>query len=257
MIPAQDRNDKQRRASLTRHPKPFLTLTASELTEPDRRDEVLAAWARRIGTEELPVAASMLAKRYAARLLSTSLHEITRLNRARNDASENLQLSFGEGWEVTLEWMDGAIHSCPEGDREVWREQAVRRLFSDNLDRVLGSLSHHVPASILWESARIYLHHFYETWSRETDSPAEQERIIRDFRYLTASGLSLTADGRTNPLAADFRCAPHPTKADQELRLRQTCCLYHRLPGAAPCINCPRVQKPACDSGKALLRSRP
>ncbi|SDW78841.1 FhuF 2Fe-2S C-terminal domain-containing protein [Marininema mesophilum] len=233
----------------------LVTVRASELIDSSLCEDLLHLWARRIDVKELPVAASMLAKRYSSQLIYQALHHLSVQNSAPDWSVENLHLHFNSGWELTLAPINLQLNPCPEDRRDEWRRKKLQQILTNNLVPVFNSLANYAPASILWESAKGYLYYFYNIWIREASTNCDQARILDDFNLLTSPTSPLIVEKFTNPFHGGFRTIPHPTEPEKEMHVRQTCCLYHRLPGAKPCSTCPRLQKPSCDSGRSLLDS--
>ncbi|PTX60763.1 ferric iron reductase protein FhuF [Melghirimyces profundicolus] len=219
-------------------------LPVRSLLQPDLRDSLLRAWGDKISADHSAVAASMLAKRYLSVLLAEGLYAITRRNECPDYSLGNLRLRFGKGWDLTLSLGVDQRSRPPSGDRDVWRKEAFRHLFRENVTPVLTSLSAHISPAILWESARGYVTHHYEKWLAETEAPGEREQIRSDHSFLTEERNHRISGSLPNPLSLPFRLSPDPENPGRELRFRRTCCLYHRLPGARPCPTCPGICAP-------------
>lgn len=221
---------------------PAANTFAASLLDPSDRNRLLSMWQERIGTKECSVAASMLLKRYTAILMPGWLFALSRLNQAIAITPEQWALRFGEGWDVSLILpAKPAVSSPASADaRPLWRQQAIRSLFHDHLAPVIYAFSEHLSPSVSWESARLYLYHYYETWEREADSTQARTQLQEDFHFLTERN-NPWIDGRTpNPLSIPFRLVKSPDEAEESMRVRRTCCLYYRLPNASCCTTCPR-----------------
>ncbi|WP_172193638.1 (2Fe-2S)-binding protein [Saccharibacillus qingshengii] len=48
---------------------------------------------------------------------------------------------------------------------------------------------------------------------------------------------------KKNPFDLRFRYTPHLTHPTEQIQLRPSCCLYHMLPGAEYCYNCPKISE--------------
>lgn len=212
------------------------------LIHPSTREALLRRWGKGIGTDHLTVAASMLAKQVLSLLLADTLYGVTRKNQAPLFTPDSLQILFHGGWNLSIISEHPQVSSFRDGDREAWRAEALRRLFQENITPLVTSLSTYIPSPILWESARCYIDYYYEKWREETSDPAEKEQIISDFRFLTEEENDLIAGCPPNPLAKK----PKALTDEGEGLTRRTCCLYHRLPDAKPCANCPTGRRGSC-----------
>ncbi|WP_425429430.1 IucA/IucC family C-terminal-domain containing protein [Domibacillus mangrovi] len=129
-------------------------------------------------------------------------------------------------------------------ERETWRENVLRTLFSSHITPVLNILkkTSGVSSSILWENVAIRINSIYrKTLAKEMDS-VKMERLNSDFHFLeNASGDLFNL--KENPLKQYL-------KIGEELIInpcRKTCCLYYKLEkdvkGISHCGNCPIKNK--------------
>ncbi|OYD06985.1 (2Fe-2S)-binding protein [Paludifilum halophilum] len=220
------------------------TLPAKDLLHPAGLSTALADWSRKIGTTEPPVAASMLSKRYGSLLLKGCLFAMSRLNKGLDFSADNLNIRWGPGWDLSLELKEDTVLTCPSSDeRKRWRNEVLSRLLHRNLTPLLEQLSAYLPLNLLWENTLCYLYHNYEQWIQESRFPEERSRLLDDFRFLTDRTNIIVTGTLPNPWSMRFRPVPHPARPEETMRRRRTCCLYHRIPGAANCTNCPRIRK--------------
>ncbi|WP_170105539.1 IucA/IucC family C-terminal-domain containing protein [Desmospora activa] len=227
---------------------------AASLLNPSDRDRLLRMWQERIGTQEWSVAASMLFKRYTALLMPGWLFALSRLDQAITVTPERWALRFGEGWDVSLVLPTEPAVTVPSSadERPLWRQLAVRAFFHDHLAPVIHAFSDHLSPSVCWESARLYLYHYYESWEREAESIQVQKQLQDDLHFLIDRN-NPWIDGRTpNPLSIPFRLVKLPEEPDQSMRVRRTCCLYYRLPDAICCTTCPRRKHEWLTDGQPL-----
>ncbi|SFS30326.1 IucA/IucC family C-terminal-domain containing protein [Marininema halotolerans] len=253
--PTQKAMSSQRNLHPLQSTESSLMMDARELLDLNRLNNLLHIWSHQIGTTEHPVAASMFAKRYASQIIHQALYQLSILNTSVDWSLDNIRLHFRAGWEVAVTPINHQQYPPLNQRREEWRASFLQQLFVNNLVPVFKSLAVHIPASIIWESAKGYLYYYYRVWMNENADSIDHERISEDFNAITSSTYLFDDELSTNPFYGGFRTIPHPTQEGELLPVRQTCCLYHRIPGTNPCSTCPRLQKPNCESGKSLLES--
>jgi ferric iron reductase protein FhuF len=220
----------------------LLSFPVASFEQKQQVDTFLRQFGAQIGTEELSVAASMFSKRYSSLLLAGGLYAMSRLGHGLALQTDKVMIHAGPGWEMSLQLSsDETLPAPSSGSRTDWREKVVRQMLHQNLLQVFQQLSCYLPTNILWENAASYVYFYYEKWMDEAELPEEKQLLAEDFRFLMDKKNRTVSGFTPNPLAVRFRHVPHPTLPDKELRLRRTCCLYHRLPGGANCITCPSL----------------
>ncbi|WP_191991905.1 IucA/IucC family C-terminal-domain containing protein [Bacillus aerolatus] len=191
-----------------------------------------------IKAPNLSVAASMFSKRYAYLVVSSTLYSMAAFNCALHLPVKACALSKERKLCIQADmckWQE--VKSM---EREQWRENVLRSLFSSHITPVLNILNKtsRIPASILWENVAIRINSIYrKTLAKELD-PLKIERLNSDFHFLkNASGDLFHL--KENPIQ-------HYLKIGEELTLnpyRKTCCLYYKLEedveGIGHCGNCP------------------
>jgi ferric iron reductase protein FhuF len=190
----------------------------------------------------LSVAASMLSKRYAHLVVSSTLYSMVQyncalklpLNACALSKERNLYINAGM---CKLEEVKGS-------ERELWRENVLYVLFSNHITPFFEILqkTSRVHSSILWENIAIRINSIYrKTLAKELDL-VKIERLYSDFNYLKNIGGNLF-NLKENPIK-------HFLKVGEELKLnpfRKTCCMYYKLEedveGIGYCGNCPIKSK--------------
>jgi ferric iron reductase protein FhuF len=195
-----------------------------------------------IKAPNLSVTASMLSKRYAYLVVSSTLYSMVEFNCALHMPVKACALSKERKLCIQAnmcKWQE--IKSM---DRELWRENVLLDLFASHITPVLEMLkkTSRIPSSILWENVAIRINSIYrKTLAKELDS-VKIERLNSDFNFLkNASGDLFNLN--ENPIKQYL-------KIGDELKLnpcRKTCCLYHKLKvdveGIGYCDNCPIKSK--------------
>ncbi|NGZ74766.1 (2Fe-2S)-binding protein [Saccharibacillus alkalitolerans] len=118
--------------------------------------------------------------------------------------------------------------------------RTCRELF-ENFSRLAG-----LPVGMIWAQLPGRLYYFAGTWRSPTENGStlepHRERLERAYGLLKT--LEPETFGRKkNPFDLRFRCVEHPTDPSQTMQLRPSCCLYHTLPGADFCYNCPKLNE--------------
>jgi ferric iron reductase protein FhuF len=186
----------------------------------------------------LLVTASMVSKRYAYLVVSSTLYSMVEFNCALKLPVKACTLSPERELYIQIE-----MCKCQEIKsigREEWREIVLRDLFSSHITPVLDILKRtsRIPSSILWENVAIRINSIYrKTLVYELD-PVKICRLNSDFNFLKNSSGDLF-NLKENPIQ-------HYLKKGKELELnpgRKTCCMYYKLEedveGVGYCGNCP------------------
>ncbi|WP_257348616.1 IucA/IucC family C-terminal-domain containing protein [Pseudalkalibacillus decolorationis] len=190
----------------------------------------------------LAVAASMLSKRYAYLVVSSTLYNMVKFNCALDLPIKACSLSKERKLYIQSEmckWQE--IKSMERG---LWREHVLRDLFLSHITPVLNILkkTSRVPSSILWENVAVRINSIYrKTLARERD-PLKVESLYSDFNFLKNTSGEVFGL-KDNPLQPYL-------KIGEELQLdptRKTCCMYYKLKedveGIGYCGTCPIKRK--------------
>lgn len=191
-----------------------------------------------IKAPNLSVTASMISKRYAYLVVSSTLYSMVEFNCALHLPVKACALSNERKLCIQAgmcKWQE--VNSM---EREEWRENVLRDLFSDHITPVLATLKKatRISPAILWENIAIRINSIYrKTLSKEVD-PIKIERLYSDFYFLkNASGDLFNLN--ENPIREYL-------KIGEELKLnpcRKTCCMYYKLEKDVEeigyCGNCP------------------
>lgn len=190
----------------------------------------------------LSVAASMLSKRYAHLVVSSTLYSMVNYNCALKLPVKACALSKERKLCIEADMCNWLVPN--KMGREQWREDVLRDLFSSHITPVLDILKKttRVPSSILWENIAIRINSIYrKTLVKELDA-VKVERLYSDFNFLKNAGGELF-NLRENPIKQYL-------KIGEEFKLnpcRKTCCLYYKLEedaeGIGYCEICPIKRK--------------
>lgn len=199
-----------------------------------------------IGSPNLKVTSSVFIKRYAF-LAVIYFHAFTTWNKKLDVSFDNLilQTKNEEGnWLPTIYFKDMGVIEVME-DRSSRRDEVLKKLFSDNIDVLINLLSKVTKQSkrILWENISIYIFWLYETVLSNSDNAHLRNLAKEDFYYIVheAPG-SLFGDHTTNPLKSFYRNKRYLQHLQEEVRVRNTCCLSYLLMGKKKyCKSCPLI----------------
>jgi ferric iron reductase protein FhuF len=195
-----------------------------------------------IKAPNLSVAASMLSKRYAYLVVSSTLFSMVEFNCALNLPLKACALSKERKLCIQLGLCK--LQEVKSMEREQWREKVLRDLFSDHITPVLKILqkTSRVPSSILWENVAIRINSIYRKTLAKELGPLKVERLNSDFNFLKSASGDLF-NLKENPIK-------HYLKIGEELSLnpcRKTCCMYYKLEedveGIGYCSICPIKNK--------------
>jgi ferric iron reductase protein FhuF len=221
------------------------SIETKELLDPGTVGEYLLKLKQHIGATDEKVAASILVKRYAF-LPVTYLYCMTAWNLKLDISHENLSL---ESQEKNGIWLPGFRFKNLWGkasgaDRNQWREDAIRSLFSIHVLPILDSVAKEAKISklILWENIVIYLFWLYETVLPE--EPLLARKASEDFKFIMeeASG-DLFGRYNENPLKRYHNKKIFVESTGKVIRPRKTCCFSYLTNSGKRCGTCPQVCK--------------
>jgi ferric iron reductase protein FhuF len=192
-----------------------------------------------IKAPNLSVTASMLSKRYAYLVVSSTLYSMVEFNCVLHLPVKACSLSTERKLCIKQDmckWQE--IRSM---EREQWRENILYELFSTHITPVLEILKRtsRIPSSILWENIAIRINSIYRKIRAKEFDQIKIDRLNSDFNFLKSAGGDLF-NLHENPIKKHL-------KTEEELRLnpiRKTCCMYYKLgedlEGIGYCEICPQ-----------------
>lgn len=222
---------------------------ASALLEPESCAEYLDALAARLGTDSRPIAASMLAKRYAAVAAAPFFHALTCFDKALELPLESVLLRSGSHWLEGIA-VNGPLNATPvDGSRESWRLRAAERFLRFHITPLWQSISScsGLSAAILWENAAVRIYSLYEK-KLPKQNPAYGAKIADDLRFLLRALPAEAFGQRRQPLARFYGGSgtggADQTQGSGKSRVRLTCCLYYRVSREGDyCDACPKTAR--------------
>jgi ferric iron reductase protein FhuF len=191
-----------------------------------------------IKAPNLAVTASMIAKRYAYLVVSSSLYCMIYFNGIPNLPVHACTLSHDRKLYIQPKMF--TFQDIRGKDREQWRELVLRSLFSNHITPFINVLhsTARIPTSILWDNVAVRINSIYRKMIAKGMDDVKLERLYSDFHFLkNASGDLFNLD--ENPIKEFL-------KIGEDLKLnpiRKTCCMYYKLEkdveGIGFCANCP------------------
>lgn len=217
-------------------------ITITDLLNEEKCLSFLQKKMMEIKAPNLSVTASMLSKRYAYLVVSSTLYSMVEFNCAPHLPVKACALTNEQNLCIQQDmckWQE--ITSM---EREQWRERVLHDLFSFHITPVLDVLkkTSRVPISILWENVAIRINSIYRKTLAKELEPIKIERLKSDFNFLKNTSGDLF-NLKENPIKQYL-------KIGEEIKLnpyRKTCCMYYKLEkdveGIGYCGICPIKSK--------------
>ncbi len=193
---------------------------------------------KKIGSQEERVTASLFFKRYVFCCLTSSLYALSIRNKQFDMRVQNVIIIDEQekhSWlpSFSLQNIEGLSMA---GDREKWRSSVIEMLFAQNISIMLDHLASYTKASraMLWENALIYIAWLYNAWQSEDHPAPLKKQLEEDYRFIVQQAEGFHFGASSNPFLKSSR-----KYEEQEMKKRQTCCLYYRTDGGTCCKTCP------------------
>lgn len=136
------------------------------------------------------------------------------------------------------------------------RHRAYVAFYGQNIKPLIDMLSKvsGVSTGVFWGLIATRLYNVKDRLLEEGDD-AFRDRVEADFNALATMNPKLFGRVR-NPFRLKFKRAIYPGTPPKQLRVKASCCLYHKIEGAdGPCFTCPRLSKPERDArGREIAR---
>lgn len=184
----------------------------------------------RLQSPQKVITAAQLSKNYSFALIVPILYSMTVFQKGIDASSSNGFVELSKEGVYSLHLKEISFDGFVPGERNVWRDNILQKLFKDNLTLLHKSLSTitKIPESILWENVASYIYWLYESRLQQEDaaSPFTNE----DFRYIVMDAPGSIFGKDYNPFK---NCFKFIEKEDKTIvRIRKTCCLTYKLPGS-------------------------
>ncbi|MFA9455261.1 IucA/IucC family C-terminal-domain containing protein [Halalkalibacter sp. AB-rgal2] len=201
-----------------------ISISTIDLLQEEKALAYLQNQKEKLNAPNLAVAASMLSKRYAYLVVSSTLYSMVELNGAPCFPMKACALTEKRALCINED-------DCPwqeaHANREEWRTAVFQELFANHLTPVVVALQRvsRIPQTILWENIAVRINSIYrKALDGSAGNETKQQRIYEDFQFLKeADGVLFQLE--ENPIkpymkiGKELQCNP----------IRQTCCMYYRL----------------------------
>ncbi|OZB95306.1 IucA/IucC family C-terminal-domain containing protein [Paenibacillus sp. XY044] len=223
---------------------------ASTLLDHESCTAYLDELAARLGTNLRPIAASMLAKRYAAAMAAPFFHALTCYDKALELPVESVVLRSGKKHWLEGITVSGRLSAIPAGEsREDWRLRTAEQFVRLHLRPLWQSFSRcsGLPETILWENMAVRIYSLYEKKIPKIGKvPAA--KAADDFRFLLHALPAEAFGQKRQPIArfygGEWQCDTALERKPAVKRIRQTCCLYYRVSLEGEyCDACPKTKR--------------
>jgi ferric iron reductase protein FhuF len=223
--------------------KRVIRFSESELISEEKLDELFALLSDHFPGPKA-VQASMFSKYYSKIFTGAALFAMSRYDKALNVSPQHVLFETDLEWNPIISLYSGSLIER-RFDREQWREQLVRHIFTDHLSRVFNSLHRYsgIGLKVLWANISNYVYYYYPHWIEYAPTEAARGKIEDDFDYLTKDVKKeiFGCNPYENPLTVQYKHFQHPVFEKETVRVRETCCLKHCLKDGAYCTTCPKL----------------
>lgn len=235
-------------------PKPdaVATATLAELSTPEGAEPFLRAFADLLKAPDLQAAVTYFCSWFSG-TVAASLYFPAAAGLRPDFSAANLsaQLFAGENGGHSLNIVIGsrAAELAPEDEaRDVWTDEGFRAFYGQTCRELFENFAavSGLPVGMIWAQLPGRLNYFAETWRTHPEIgpmlAPHRDRLEQAYEQLKR--LEPERFGRKkNPFDLRFRYIEHPSDPAQQIQMRPSCCLYHTLPGAEYCYNCPKLNE--------------
>ncbi len=228
-----------------------LSISVKELFKETELHQYLQKLEDVLHSPDHKVTASMFVKRYGF-FAVLSLYSMTILNKGLNVSVDNLSLQNNEEKELSV-WLpnfrlEDLEVSEPGPDRMSWRDDYLKRLFSEHIFEIVTVLAKETKISklVLWENIAIYIFWLYDMLLEDERFSNIAGRIKEDYLYVVEKAPGhLFGPYNKNPLSRYFTQKTFFPEQDKEIRVRKTCCFYYQTTESQDdhCLTCPIICK--------------
>ncbi|CAM3467741.1 MULTISPECIES: (2Fe-2S)-binding protein [Saccharibacillus] len=135
-----------------------------------------------------------------------------------------------------------------EAERDAWMREGLRLFYGETCRELFGQFAalSGLPPGMIWAQLPGRMDYFASLWRSHPEFgpmlAPHRERLERGYEQLKTLEPELFGR-KKNPFDLRFRYVEHLTDPEQRIQLRPSCCLYHMLPGAQYCYNCPKLNE--------------
>lgn len=253
---------------MSAEPKPdaWAEATLAELSTPEGAERFLQAFADVLQAPDLQAAVTYFCSWFSG-TVNASLYFPAVAGLRPDFSAGNLSAQLfaldngGHSFNIVID--SRSAEPAPEdaSARDNWTEEGLRSFYEktcrplfDNFAAVSG-----LAVGMIWAQLPGRLNYFAETWRTHPEVgpmlAPHRERLER--AYEQTKQLNPEIFGRKkNPFDLRFRYIEHLTDPSAQIQMRPSCCLYHTLPGAEYCYNCPKLTEKDRAERREKLRAQ-
>ncbi|RTE09369.1 (2Fe-2S)-binding protein [Paenibacillus whitsoniae] len=246
------------------HEAPLYEIEGRRLVRADGMKEAIAAYAPLMKALEPAAAAAYLTGRLGN--LNTAVHYML-AHDARIDLSPErwtLQIYQHERGYAEFRYVLSEIVELEgplSGQRSLWREQQLRHWYGNVMRPIVEVIAAAADMDItqLWRLFPMKFPYFHEALQKMPDHESIAQKFGEDYKFALHE-LDGEPFGRVrNPLDVTFCTVDYPAapgQPDEQIRMKTSCCMYHRTEGGYYCYTCPRLKPEERAKRKEEMRAK-
>ncbi|MCQ4085398.1 (2Fe-2S)-binding protein [Saccharibacillus sp. JS10] len=235
-----------------RNPEAVATATLEELSTPEGAKSFLHTFAQLLQAPDLQAAVTYFCSWFSGAVTASLYFPVVKGIRPDFSASNLSAQLFrydngGHSMQIVID--SRLAEPAPQKESPArWTEEGFRLFYGETcrpLFENFAALSG-VPVGMIWAQLPGRLDYFAQTWRTHPDLSVELAPYVEQLEksYAQIKNLEPQLFGRKkNPFDLRFRYIEHMTDPTQQIQMRPSCCLYHMLPGAEACYNCPKLSE--------------
>ncbi|AJS59519.1 (2Fe-2S)-binding protein [Paenibacillus sp. IHBB 10380] len=129
-------------------------------------------------------------------------------------------------------------------NRQEWLEQVLVGMYSESIRPLFQALSMTTNWNIgqVWGQLPTRFDRYIEWITSEATQIVVKERLMQDYEHLKEIDSHVFGRKR-NPFNVTMRMVQHMEDPEKEIRMKYTCCLYHKTENGYYCYTCPHLRE--------------
>lgn len=239
---------------MSAEPKPGaeITATLSELSVREGAEPFLRAFADVLQAPDLQAAVTYFCSWYSG-VVNASLYFPAAAGLRPDFSANNLSVQlfrFENGHMLNFVVGSRLAETAPEDAeiREEWMREGLSLFYGETCRTLFENFAalSGLALGMIWAQLPGRVDYFAETWRSHPEIgpmlAPHRERLEAAYGQLKTMEPEIFGR-KKNPFDLRFRCIEHLIDPEQQIQLRPSCCLYHTLPGAEYCYNCPKLNE--------------
>ncbi|GAB2670691.1 (2Fe-2S)-binding protein [Paenibacillus thermoaerophilus] len=240
---------------------PIVALPSAELADPKRMLELLNVYAPLIKAKDLQAAAAYFAN-WCAGLAVAQQFCASVWNCVLDLSADNLEIAlyadggYGRFAYVLREWKENVPDS--DAGRDGWLSSELSRFYGGTLRPMFEAAAQASGLTVghLWGMIPTKLNYYMRALKEEPKLVPSMERLTADYMLLRKGIDAREVFGRAkNPLDVNGRPIESLLDPDQQVYMKNVCCLYYRTEGGSYCYTCPRMKESERAERRAAARA--